>query len=173
MATILKWGKRRFGGQTYDLTHLDPTSFAVPNATPGLADYRVRVEYGAHVFTKTWTHDAASDHKMHDGGTPRCFCPVRYSHSLHLPAIVPLAASGRIFFSSQQRFVLVGNPPGVAYPYAIFFKLNTATNGDYDALMTVVSAHERPNLAHMKAKPFPWIIDYMRSGRPFIWPKKK
>jgi hypothetical protein len=168
----VQWGKRNFGGQRWDLTHLDPMTLMVPHTTVGAPAVKVRVQFGCHVFTETWRPGDPADHQMMDGRTPRCFCPDRFSHSQHLPALMQNAPASRVLFSPQERFVMPGNPPGITFPYAVFFKMRQGTKGEFDAILDVVSAHERPHLRPMKGKTFQWLAMHIASGQPMIWPKK-
>jgi len=65
----------------------------------------------------------------------------------------------------------VANPPGAAQPYSVFFKMRRATK-NYDALVDVVSAYERPHLKGVKGMPFQRAVDLIASGAGFEWPKK-
>jgi hypothetical protein len=165
----MKWGKRTFGGNRYDLTHLDPCDLVVPQAEDLLA-LKVRVEFGAHVFTQSWKDGDSEDFKFMDGGTPRRFCPDRHAHSVHLPGIIERSVDGRVLLSPQRKFIVLGNPPGASFPYAVFFTMRQG--GKFDALVDVVSAHERPRLQEMPGVSFAELTELIASGR-FQWPKRK
>jgi hypothetical protein len=164
----MQWGKRTFAGQRYDLMHLDPRTVEVP-ATATTAAARVRVLFGAHVFTQSWKDGDPEDFKFMDGGTPRRFCPDRHAHSVHLPGIIERSTAARVLISPQRRFIILGNPPGVAFLYAVCFRMRPVSN--YDALIEVVSAHERPRLDKMPGIPFAELVELV-SSRRFEWPKK-
>lgn len=167
----MQWGKRRIGGVLYDLTHLDPVILAIPGfeqQSPILA----RLRYGAHVFTLKWSDNYIDEYRILDGRQSRCFCPIRYAHSLHLPHLIQTHCGGRVMFDPQKKLVLLGNPPGSLEPYAIFFELTRARSKPYQLDMLVVSAHERPRIRAKLGMPLPKLAAMVVSGKPVPWPKK-
>jgi len=168
----MNWGKRSFGGVRYDLTHLDPATVTVSCPKGERADLTVRIQFGAHVFSQSWKVGDPEDMKCMDGTTARCFCPIRYGHSLHLASIVERGLNGRVLVSPQRKFVLFGNPPGVAQPYSVFFLMRGLKNPPFDGAVDVVSAYERPHLRPMPGMAGYDLLDMMRAGK-FQWPKKK
>lgn len=165
----MKWGKRTFDGQRYDLTHLDPSELIVPEAPPE-GELRIRVSFGAHVFTQGWKPGDPEAFKFMDGSTARKFCPERHAHSIHLKGILERSVGGRVLLSPQRRFIVMGNPPGATFPYAVCFTMRRGTK-NYDALMDVVSAHERPHLQKMPGIEFHKLTRLIVGGS-FQWPKK-
>jgi len=165
----MKWGKRTFDGTRYDLTHLDPYEVEIPAFGDGTA-VRARVVSGAHVFTQGWNDGDPEAFLFMDGQTRRRFCPDRHAHSVHLRGILERAVGARVLLSPQRRFIVLGNPPGAASPYAVCFKMRAASK-NYDAIIDLVSAHERPHLAKMPGIGFAELASLIVSGR-FQWPKK-
>lgn len=168
----MKWGKPRIGGEVYDLTHLDPMAVSIPPFGDG-PKLSARVKFGAHVFTLAWSENYINELKFMDGKTPRCFCPIRYAHSKHLPGIFERSISGRVLFDPQKRLVVLGNPPGVLSPYAIFFRIQAARNERFDLLIDVVSAHEHPQLKAKFGMDFSKLAGIVASGGQIPWPKKR
>ncbi len=169
----MQWGRRRYGGVLYDLTHLDPFVATVPGHN-GAADLKARVRFGSHVFTLEWSENYVDDYKVDDGGTPRCFCPTRYSHSAHPPGLIERHCAGRVLFDPQRKLVILGNPPGVLSPYAIFFTMKKAPRDkQYDVDIVVVSAHEHPRLKAKLGMPFPELARVVADGGAIPWPPKR
>lgn len=139
----------------------------------GDRELSARVKFGAHVFTLSWAEGYIETLKFMDGSTPRCFCPTRYAHSKHLPDIISRSVTGRVLFDPQKRLVVLGNPPGVLSPYAIFFKMQAAKNSDYDILIDIVSAHEHPLLKAKVGMDFSKLATIVADGNSIPWPKRK
>lgn len=158
------WGTRTIQGTAYRLQHLDPFTF-VEN---GL---RIRVQIGAHAFTR---EQKAGDHPdlcFMDGKTPRTFCVTRYGHSLHLPAAIIAAAKGYVF-NNQRKFAFKGVLPGLAGPYVIAFELKASQSPKYDLKMLIVSAHHRKTAARMPRCHFHHAMAAKCAGTPITWAKK-
>lgn len=167
----MQWGKKSYGGVKYDLTHLDPFIVAIPGHD-GAAPVEARVRFGSHVFTETWSDNYLDSYRVGDGQKSRCFCPIRYGHSVHLPGIVRLSCGGRVLFDPQRKLVMLGNPPGVLSPYAIFFELTLARRQPYQLDILVVSAHEHPHLRAKVGISLPKLAAMVADGDPIPWPKK-
>ena len=167
----MAWGHFQANGHKFDLGHLDPFTVRLESALPSGGHWRLRVSFGAHVFTRSWMDGDPPEMHFQDGATSRCFCPKRCAHSVYLPEVFRRAALGRVFLTSKERFAFVANPPGAAQPYSVFFKMRRATK-NYDALVDVVSAYERPHLKGVKGMPFQRAVDLIASGAGFEWPKK-
>ncbi len=168
----MQWGRRHHGGVLYDLTHLDPFIAEIP-IDGDVEPIKARVRFGSHVFTTEWSVNYIDDYKVMDGATPRCFCPIRYAHSVHLRGLVERHCAGRVLFDSQRKLVLLGNPPGVLSPYAIFFTMTKAKHDRYELDIVVVSAHEHPRLSTTLGMPFPKLATIVASGQPIPWPQKR
>jgi hypothetical protein len=167
----MQWGKREIGGVKYDLTHLDPFRVVVP-AHDGGGELTARVRFGSHVFTLTWSDNYVEEFRIRDGTQSRCFCPIRYGHSLHLPGIVERGLAGRVLFDPQRTLVVLGNPPGVLSPYAVFFVMKRVVRQPYQIDVVVVSAHEHPRLKAKFGMPFPQLAAIVAARGPIPWPKK-
>jgi len=172
-ALAMNWGKKKIGGQIYDLTHLDP--FILP-VTPKIATaptFLVRVSFGCHVFTKKWEEPFTPDLRVVYGSEERCFCIDRHSLSLNLPQIIKETALSRVYFSQRDSFVVPRNMPGLNGPYAVFFKIDKARSDDFDARMIVVSAYEKPGIPkRLPAITFATLVSNVVLERPVRRPKK-
>lgn len=158
------WGTRTIQGTPYRLQHLDPFTFAENGK-------RIRVQIGAHAFTR---EQRAGDHPdlcFMDGKTPRTFCVTRYGHSLHLPAAIIAASKGYVFHN-QSKFAFKGNLPGVNGPYVIAFELRLSTSPKYDLKMQIVSAHWRKKAAKMPRCHFHDAMDAVAKKGKIPWKKK-
>lgn len=128
------------GGATYCLRHLNPRVLQVGS------QFNVLITVGCHAFTRdALTTDDPAD-LIRDGSKDRCFCPQRYQWSLDLPAIVNNASLGSVFFSQGKTMLCVDYPLARQAPYAIFFEMWAAQSGSLDAVMSIRSAYEKPNL---------------------------
>lgn len=168
----MQWGKKSYGGVKYDLTHLDPALVTIPAFGAG-SPLTARVRYGSHVFTEKWSDNYVESFRVEDGGQSRCFCPIRFGHSQHLPGIIALSVGGRVLFDPQKKLVLLGNPPGVLSPYAVFFSMKRAQEKGRDLEIVVVSAHEHPRLQAKVGMEFPELAAIVVNGGAIPWPKRK
>lgn len=166
------WGKRSYGGAKYDLTHLDPQIIEIPSHD-GAPAIQMRLRFGSHVFTQKWTENDIEAYRVRDGGESRCFCPVRYEHSQHLPSILKIAVGGRVLFDPSKKLAMLGNPPRSPAIYCIFFKLTRVTRQPYELDCVVVSAHTNPYPRANKGMEFPHLARMVANGQPIPWPKKK
>lgn len=166
------WGKRRIAGVEYDLTHLDPFLLTIPGFR-GAADVTARVRFGSHVFTIKWDDNYIDEHKITDGGKPRCFCPERFGHSVHLKTILETGCPGRVLFDPARKLVMLGNPPRSVQPYAVFFEMQAARRRAYDLDLVIVSAHTQPQLKAKVGMELPHLARLVADGDPIPWPKKK
>ena len=168
----MQWGKKSYGGVKYDLTHLDPFILEIP-AFEGGGPINARVRFGSHVFTEKWSDNYIEAFRVLDGKQSRCFCPIRFGHSVHLPGIVRLSAPGRVLFDPSKKIVMLGNPPGVLSPYAIFFEMSRAKHIAFELDILVVSAHEHPQLKAKVGMDFPKLARMVANGAQVPWPKRK
>lgn len=171
---MVSWGKKRIAGVDYDLTHLD--SFVMP-VTPihvGAETYRVKVAFGAHTFTREVLDTDTPDFHYLDGRTTRCFCPTRYSYSVHLPAFVQAASNGHAYFGNKDtKYLLVEAIPGLNAPYVVAFTMRKTGKYGVDATMFVVSAHDRPNLqTNLPKIGLGTLVSLTMQGKPIKRPKK-
>lgn len=165
------WGKKRIGGTVYDLTHLDPIEMDVPlvNGPP----IRIQVQFGCHTFTEEFngqwhTPDLAISH----GRDLRAFCLHRYGHSLSLPAAVQQAVTGRVC-NDRGKTLINARLPGLNGPYLIAFNLRAQKNRKYEGVLTVITAHHRPNLDQtLPSAPFPTVVKVGIRGGKIDWKKK-
>jgi hypothetical protein len=170
---LSSWGKKTIGGVEYDLTHLDSTVINVTPSAAGSPTYRVLVSYGCHCFARDVEHSDPVEHHIADGNNTRCFCPIRTSHSQHLPTIVGAAWTGPAFFSQGTNMLLVERLPGMNGPYAVFFNVRQSKQRNLDVVMFVASAYEKPNLVPaMPAVPFTALIAKASKGHTPFKPKR-
>lgn len=160
----MKWGQFVVRGTPYDLTHLDPFIMTVRAQAQGAPIRRVFVKFGSHCFTRDVEPHDHKDFHFPDGRSVRTFCPVRHGWSQGLPAIVRAARSGYAYSSRQQNFLLV--EPRSGAPYTAFFNLEPARSKKLDAVMTIVSAYEKPNLPpELPATPFVALVGRAATGQ--------
>lgn len=165
------WGRKRIAGTVYDLTHLDPFEMDVPLVNgPAI---RVQVQFGCHTFTESFSRQWHSpDLLITDGRDERAFCLNRYGHSLSLPAAVRQAVSERVC-NDSGRTLINARLPGLNGPYLIAFKIRARKTHKFDGVMTVVSAHHRPNLdQELPSAPFPTVVKVGMYGGKIDWKKK-
>ena len=167
----MMWGKKRIAGTVYDLTHLDPFEMEVPHPNGNVSV--IQVQFGAHTFTEQFNQFHTKDLAICDGNGPlRAFCLHRYGHSLSLPAAVLHAVSGDAC-NDQGRMLINASLPGLSGPYLIAFKVRPRKTKKFDGVMTVVSAHHRPNLdLTLPTAPFQVVIAASLAGRSIGWKKK-
>jgi hypothetical protein len=171
-----RWPDISIAGRAYSLAHLQSFTMNVTPKAPGAPTFKVYVSFGSHTFTKEWEDDHPLPFKVRYNGEDRCFCPIRHGHSLSLPAIIRQSATGRVYFSLRQKYLIIENLPGVNAPYAVFFNIEKAASSEFDAAMFVVTAHERPNLPSKKsleAITFATLISKTAAGQPIRRPPKK
>lgn len=160
----MSWPNRHILGTLYTFHHLTPFTFV----QGGL---RIRVQLGAHAFTREVKLGDVAALLFMDGKSQRTFCTTRYGHSLHLPAAIMNGAAGYVF-SNHSKFVFKERLPGVAGHYVIAFELRKSNSPKYDLKMQVVSAHHRPNAARMPRCTFDDAAAAIVSGTPVQWIKK-
>lgn len=164
----MMWGRKKIAGTVYDLTHLDPFEMDVPRSA-GNAPYRVQVQFGPHTFTEKYTPLHTPDLAISHGHDLRAFCLNRYGHSLSLPAAVQQAVAGKVCLSNG-KMVINARLPGLNGPYLIAFTVRAHKTRKFDAVITVVSAHHRPNLNQgLPTAPFPVVIAATIAGRKISW----
>jgi hypothetical protein len=170
----MSFGKIVIAGVEHDLTHLDPLMIRVTAKTTGSPTYNVHVSFGRHCFARELRHgDPVSHHVPDNGGSVRCFCPIRTTHSRHLSKIVRAAPTGPAFFSQGKNMLLVDWVPGVVGPYAVFFNLQPSTLKNIDVAMFVASAYEKPNLVKaMPAIAFTTLVGKVSNGHVPFKPKR-
>ncbi len=168
------WRPKIIAGVTYDLSHLDGFYMPVTPQHAGAVTYSVRVDFGAHTFTRDLLPTDTPDFHYRDGGSVRCFCPQRFSYSAHLEGIVRAAAAGRAYFGNKnEKYLLVDQIPGLNAPYIVAFRVQKATNSKSDATMFVVSAHDRPGLPpRLPAIGFGTLVSLTMQGKAINRPKK-
>jgi hypothetical protein len=169
----MSWGKRTICGQEYDLAHLDSFTMQVTPKRAGAPTYDVRVVFGCHTFTKEWEADDPPGSLVDDDGDQRCFCTVRYGHSLHLPQIMLAAATGKVHFSNNSPYLIIRQLAGVNGPYAVYFDAMKAGHPALGAVVNVRSAHAKPNVPmDLPRIGFATMVDLIVTGRPIKPPKK-
>lgn len=164
----MMWGRKKIAGTIYDLTHLDPFEMNVPRSGE-LKPYRLQVQFGPHTFTEKYTPLHTPDLAISHGNDLRAFCLVRYGHSLSLPATVRHAVNGKVCLNNG-KMVLNARLPGLAAPYLVAFIVRPKQTRKFDAVLTVVSAHNRPNLnQNLPSAPFAAVISATIAGRKIAW----
>jgi hypothetical protein len=169
------WGKKQIAGVVYDLTHLDPFDVEVNPGHAGAQTYKVRVDFGAHTFTRNLLDTDTPDFHIQDGGQVRCFCPQRHAMSIFLPDIIRASFVGKAYFGNRhENFLLIEKLDGLNAPYVVAFKLTKAKAASADAIMFVVSAHDRPALStNLPVIRMGTLVSLTVQGKPIIRPPKK
>jgi hypothetical protein len=171
----MKWPNKKIAGVIYRLDHLHPFMITVTPKQPGAPTYRVRASFGFHTFTKELDGRETPDLVFVNGRERRCFCRVRHGLSCHLPGIIRAVATGKVCFGKYGNYFISANVPGMTEPYGVFLNVTKADSADYDVLLMVVSAHERP---HFPKRPgqitFATLIGKTARGESITWigPKK-
>jgi len=133
---------------------------------PGAPILRVRVEFGAHCFTKEL--EPHHDNKFHfpDGKTTRCFCTDRHLWSKNLRKLIQGSVNGPAYHTLKQSYLLV-RPQSGGSPYVVCFSLRDAKSKKYDVLMVVISAYQKDRLpAELPSSPFIALVGRKAAGRP-------
>ena len=106
------------------------------------------VRFGCHTFTREWMGDETPDFRFTHGSEVRCFCPIRYGLSHHLPDIVRRTAAfgGKAYFDAKQNYLLIERLPEIEGPYAVFFTMERSKHSTADVAMFVTSAYEKRRL---------------------------
>lgn len=139
-------------GAEHDLSHLTPFIYTYAGHGTDGADLRVRVTFTSHVFS-TEPQDGEVKHFDDKNGKGRCFCPVRYGVSIHLPGQVQemLAANAwswvmkdkngyaNLGVLTNPKFKLLNGTYNVVIYY--FFP---AKSPDVEVEMMVMSCYSRP-----------------------------
>ena len=134
----VRWGTKRIAGRTYGLRHLNPFIVDVTPAGAGALTYSVAVRFGCHTFTREWMGDETPDFRFAHGSEVRCFCPIRYGLSHHLPDIVRRTAAfgGKAYFDAKQNYLLIERLPEIEGPYAVFFTMERSKHSTADVAMS-------------------------------------
>jgi len=170
---------KSFGGQTYDLGHLDPFTL---NVNYEGANYRVHIQFGHHCFTEEREDWHLPDRKYEYDGETRSFCTVRYKASVKLPNIVQGLVDKSVYVGKEYNYFVLRNHDllGNAPPYAVFFSVDRSRNKKKgDAFMRIQSAYQKPNMIE-KAAPidFAYLVSSVAKnekpvpGKPVIIKRK-
>lgn len=137
------FGPFTLGGKSYSFDHLKPLTLCIaPDNKPETKSLAMRVNFSCHCFTEM--HDASRAELTYiHGGETRSFDEERYLLSLNLPPIVEAISERKVFFTRDTNYLIVEalDYSGARVPYAIFFDLKKARDGQNDLIMTVVSAY--------------------------------
>lgn len=145
----MAWTKRTIRGVIYSFEHLQPFVLKVPHITAGAPPYRVRVEYGCHVFSQSPSDDDPPDLHVPDGKRRRCFCPIRHGQSRFIRGFLLHAADKSVWVSHSGNHCLLASLPGLHDPYAIYFDVRKSGTRRLDAHLMVRSAYEKPEPSRM------------------------
>jgi hypothetical protein len=169
------WGTKRIAGKDFDLSHLDGFEMDVTPRHAGAPTYRVRVDFGVHTFTRDLLDTDTPDYHVPDGAQTRCFCPQRHAMSIYLPDIIQSAASGNAYFGNRsENYLLVEKLDGLNAPYVVAFNMGIAKTVGADAIMFVVSAHDRPNLPpNLPVIGMGTLVSLTVQGKPIMRPSKR
>lgn len=161
------WTKKKIRGVVYDLRHLNPFLLDVVPGADGVEPLKVLVSFDIHTVTRERFPADTPDLFFGENGDPRSFDATRYGCSLLLPDLLRKGAKGNVYFSHQDKYLMVGNIPLVSGEYATVFALRPSKMKGVDARMFVISAHERRNpLGQMEAISFFTLVRNIANGHP-------
>jgi hypothetical protein len=144
------WKDFIIGNDTYDLSHLNYTTFDVTRpSTEASPEKQVSffMAFSDHCFTD---HFGPSEDWIypHSKSQDRYFCPTRYGYSKHLPTIIPNLINtnpyvGRSFIQHREQFFHIDHYT-VGATYRIFFEINQnkSQGATTDLRINIVSAYE-------------------------------
>ncbi len=141
------WPPFQYGGQEFDLSHLDDFRFSVAN-TSG-SDVQILTTFSDHCFTKDPESGAASAlYYPHSDRRPGQFCFQRYQYSLSLQQRIVEASTGTVWALDRDNYAIVNTVilEGEALYYAVVFTIDRSPGLDTDLLMRVQTAHPRSRL---------------------------
>jgi hypothetical protein len=161
----VEWSDYKYGGQTYAMGHLHDVLIEYqlpPSITQPARQYKVKVSYKLHCFSR--------DPKLGETYTPRqviyknregrLFCEERWKCSYQLPSIIGQIQQKDCYPTDRNNYVImsVATADG-PQDYAVFFKVTAADSSEWDANLTVISAHPKPGYRpRERAKPFNAIL---------------
>lgn len=169
----MAWAKFNINGVDYDLSHLNDMLVRVKSRSGGAKVFRARVTFGCHSFTKDTSPNDDPAHHYQDGGTVRCFCPVRHGHSVMLPGLFRDRAEGGgdTYFGSNNNMLVLDNGHGPEGPYIAAYGIKRSNRPDVDVIIQVRSAYMKPNLAKvMSVLPFYSVVAATARAQPIVRP---
>jgi hypothetical protein len=85
------------------------------------------------------------------------------------------AATGNAYFGNRtENYLLVEKLDGLNAPYVVAFKMGIATAASVDAIMFVVSAHDRPDLPkNLPVIGMGTLVALTVAGKPIVRPSKR
>lgn len=117
-----------FGGQIFDLAHLNPLRLVVQSIA-AKRNLSVHVRFTTHGFTRNYdaaAHPAGEPILMDEGGRPRTFCPVCFPLSLGLPEIIRGLNHPKVKVyrtGSRRNWLHSAMVEGPSGPFHIFFEV--------------------------------------------------
>jgi hypothetical protein len=117
---------------------LQPFVLKVPNADAALPVYRVRVQFGCHVFSRALEASDPPDLHIQDGRALRCFCPVRHGLSRFLPGLVRHAADKSALISPLDNYCLLTNLRVWKVPMPYWVHVRFGSEADIRAAIELV-----------------------------------
>lgn len=178
---MIAWKPFAHAGVTYSLDHLHPSvvTFVQPaKADKPAREYRVRVVYTLHCFTRSAKGSAAIDATLAyaDSREIREFDFDRYTWSLQLPAIVAALPPTKCFHTEKGNFFVVRqiDDRGQAVEYEVYFNALRSTEAGVDLELYIQSAYVR-DAAHQgrpRKKPIGFfvILHNRLTNRPIVAP---
>ncbi|WP_248744162.1 MULTISPECIES: hypothetical protein [unclassified Pseudomonas] len=133
------------GGQTYDFSHLEPFTFAIPSEL-AKRELRVHVTFSSHCFTQGYdaaTHPVGEPIILDGAKRQRTFCAIRYRLSLVLPTVIkglnnPQAKVRETAAMRNWAYSMtIQDPSG---PYHVFFEVRRAAEDKPQDLNLVVES---------------------------------
>lgn len=135
----MKWKLFKYGGKTYDLSHLDSFSwiYEVMHGSDQQASkkYSINVNFSMHCFTKQPLHDQASCNSDLFYKEPkednRIFCFERYELSKKLPEIIKNLDHRNCWHTHHGHFFTIDllDQSGDSREYEIYFDVHKSNRG--------------------------------------------
>jgi hypothetical protein len=164
--STIDWGVRKFGGETYDLSHLKPFAIEVTPAKQPQRRVRVAVSFGFHTFTRKRRTGDPGHLILGTANSARTICADRLECSKHLPDIIRQASAGRVRVSHDGNYLIPTIIPIVMIEHATIFKLEQSVGENSDVRMFVISGHPRPHQPDLREVNFVKLVTRVADGLP-------
>ena len=150
---MIKHENFKKGEITFNLGHLDGHVFKITRQateTHPEKNINVWITFSNHCFTGHFAKN--DDEEWIYPSTSRYFCPVRYEHSKHLPALIPYLINENIHllktnYKHKEQFYHL-NTTYLDINYSVFLEIDKSTSPKSDLRIKVVSAYEQDDWAN-------------------------
>ena len=164
-----KFRDKKIQGATYSMSHLDDATIVVPGL---VKPFKLLISYSCHCFTEELkAHHTPDTHYRH-GHEVRAFCTIRHGLSVALPGLIAGLLGKSVYSAQRGNYFIIRSNGGA---YVVFFNVRRATNPKYDVILTVQSAHLRPNfIQYAKPVTFDALVEASATGAaPQLGKKQK